>query len=294
MVLLDKETINCVQIRGVKIMNKALFFNDGNKREINADSIKSRKEYLEIYRGHLFCPHPNCTATVSFAETPTFTIKKMFKTTKNSTHSEDCPYKITHSVNSNRYVSSETINRVLSERHKRDILKKLFNRNQNPDEATASGSHTHSKVQNTPSNTDAVVTPKLIASIDPNALPAGKGKREPVVKKRRCSDILSEDIGKLLALDDHANSAIISDNYVEIMLSSNITLLFYNAFNASSPVAFSLVKDLATDFIINKQDLLICFIGIVEKKQSGYQIQIMDPSLITFNNCYIYNYKSIA
>lgn len=275
-------------------MIKALFIKDGSIREISADSIKSRKEYLETYRGHLFCPHPNCTAHVSFAETPTFTTKKMFKTTKNSAHSEDCPYKITHSENNNRYVSSETINQVLSERHKRDILKQLFNRNQNPDEATVSGSHTSSKTQNTPSNTDTVAIPKLIASIDPNALPAEKGKREPVVKKRHCSDILSEDIGKLLALDDYANSAIISDDYVEIMLNSNITLLFYNAFNDSSPVAFSLVKALATDFIINKQALLICFIGIVEKKQSGYQIQIMDPSLITFNDRYIYNYKSIA
>lgn len=275
-------------------MNEALFIKDGAERKIMAESIKSRKEYLEIYRGHLFCPHPNCTAQVSFAETPTFTVKKIFKTSKNCTHAEDCPHRIIHNANGNRYISSETINQALSERHKHDILKKLYNRNQNPDETTTSGSHTSSKTTNAPSDTNVVAIPKSIASIDPNALPAEMGAREPVVKKRRCSDILSEDIGKLLALDDYAKSATISDDYVEIILNSNTTLLFYNAFKNSSPAAFSLVKALATDFINYKKDLLICFIGIVEKAQAGYHIQIMDPSLITFNDSYIYNYKSIA
>ncbi len=275
-------------------MNEALFIKGSIERKITAESIKSRKEYLEIYRGHLFCPHPNCTAQVTFAETPTFTVKKMFKTLKNNKHAEDCPHRIIHNANGNRYISSETINQALSERHKRDILRKLYNRNQNHDETTTSGSHTSSKTTSSSSDTDTIAIPKTIASIDTNALPAEKGAREPIVKKRRCSDILSEDIGKLLALDDYAKSATISDDYVEIILNSNTTLLFYNAFKDSSPVAFSLVKGLATDFINNKHDLLICFIGIVEKAQLGYHIQIMDPSLITFNDSYIYNYKTIV
>lgn len=72
-------------------MNNAIYIKDGGQHKITADSILSRKEYLETYRGHLFCPHPNCSAQVSFAETPTFTNKKIFKTLKNSIHSEDCP-----------------------------------------------------------------------------------------------------------------------------------------------------------------------------------------------------------
>lgn len=275
-------------------MNKALYIKDGIKREITAETIKSRKEYLEKYRGYLFCPHPNCPAHISFAETPTFAIKKIFKTTKNSTHSEDCPHRIIHSANGNRYITTETINQALSEKHKRDILKKQFNLAKNPGKATSGSSYVTPKKQKKPSDKNAITAPKPIASIDPNALPVEKGKREPVVKKRHCSDILSEDIGKLLVLDDYAKSAFISNDYVEIMLTSNATLLFYNAFKDSSPAAFSLVKALANDLITTKQDLIICFIGIVEKKQSGYQVQIMDPSLISFNDCSIFNYKTTA
>lgn len=275
-------------------MNEALLINDGIFRKITANSIVSRKEYLELYRGRLYCPYPNCPAHLSFAETPTFTMKKMFKTAKNSLHSEDCPYKINHSESGNRYISSNTINQALSDRHKRDILKKLFYRNQDSDELTSGSSYTTPQTSNAHSDTNAISTPKAIASIDPNALPAPKGTREPTVKKRRCSDILHEDIGKLLALDDYAANAIISNDYVEIILKSNTTLLFYNSFKDSSAAAFSLVKNLATDFISKKQDLLICFIGIVEEKQSGYQVQIMDPSLVTFNDSYIYNYKATA
>lgn len=275
-------------------MNEALFIKDDIERKITAESIASRREYKEKYLGHLFCPYPNCTAHVSFAETPTFTVKKIFKTLKNSPHAENCPYRITYKANGNRYIVSETISQSLSESHKRDILRKLFNRNQTPNEVTTNGSSTPSKKMNPSSDAKVIAITKSKASIDPNARPAEKGFREPVVKKRHCSDILSEDINRLLALDDYAKSATVSDDYVEIKLNSNTTLLFYNAFKVSSPAAFSLVKALATDFINNAQDLLICFIGVVEKTQSGYQIQIMDPSLITFNNRYIYNYKTIA
>lgn len=275
-------------------MKEALYIKDGIQLKITAESITSRREYLETYRGHLFCSHPNCTAHITFAETPTFTVKKIFKTSKNSMHAEDCPYRITHNADGNRYISSETISQSLSENHKRDILRKLFNRNQTPNEVTTNVPNTPSKKTSPSSDAKVIAITKSKASIDPNARPAEKGIREPVVKKRHCSDILSEDIDRLLALDDYAKSATVSDDYVEIKLNSNTTLLFYNAFKTSSPAAFSLVKALATDFINNAQDLLICFIGVVEKTQSGYQIQIMDPSLITFNNRYIYNYKTIA
>lgn len=274
-------------------MNKALFIKDGTAQEITAESILSRKEYLEKYRGHLFCPHPNCPAQLSFAETPTFKRKKIFKTSKNNVHSDDCPHKITYDTIGKRYFSSEMINHTLSDRHKRDILKKLFYRNLDTVESPTNSSPAHKK-ESKPTNTDSTGIYKSVASIDPNAIPVQKGMREPTVKKRRCSDILSEDIGKLLALDDYAKNAVISEDYVEIILESNTTLLFYNAFRNSSPSAFSLIKNLAKDFITNKHDLLICFIGNVEKKEKGYQIQIMDPSLISFNDSSIYNYKTTA
>ena len=274
-------------------MNQALFFKDNIKQIISAESISSRKEYLEKYRGHLFCPHPTCPAHISFAETPTFKIKKMFKTSKNSTHTEDCPYRISHTGTNKRYISAETVNHALSDNHKRDILKKLYFRNQSSDPSTSVRSHYHSQSTVT-SASELVISQKAIASVNPDALPTAKGQREPVVKKRRCSDILPEDVGKLLGLDDYAISADISDDYVKITLKSNVTLLFYNAFRDSNSVAFSLLKELTKEFMEKKFPLLICFIGNVEKTSSGYQVQVMHPSLVTFNDDYIYNYHSAA
>lgn len=275
-------------------MHTALYSKDGIEREINAESISSRKDYLENYRGYLFCPHPNCPAHISFAETPTFTTKKIFKTSKNSSHADDCPYKIMYNPTKKHIFSSETINQALSDRHKRDILKKLFYLNTNSGESTQNSSHTSSTASQPANDENVVTSPKSVASISHDAQPVKKGTREPVVKKRHCSDILPEDVGKLLGLDGYADNAVVSDDYVEITLKSNTKLLFYNAFKDSSSAAFSTVKDFIQKWTSNKQDLLICFIGIVEQKQNNYQIQIMDPSLITFNDNSIYYYMANA
>lgn len=271
-------------------IEKALFIKDGVERKITASEISSRKEYLEKYAGNLFCTHPGCPARLAFAETPTFTTKKIFKTSRNSAHSDDCPIRIIYDKTGKYHYSSETVNRALSDRHKRDILKKLFYRNQSIDETT-SKKREYKKPNPKPTESDVIVTPKLVASIDPSATLGEKGTREPVVKKRRCTDLLPEDVGKLLALDDYASTAVIADDYIEIVLESKTTLLFYNAFRDSSSTAFSLVKSVALDLLSHKPNILICFIGVVEKNDSGYQIQIMDPSLITFNDTSIYNYN---
>lgn len=275
-------------------MNEAFFIKNGVKKKIYAQSIPSRKKYIEMYRGYLFCSQPNCTAHLSFAETPDFANKKIFKTAKNSEHSEKCPHKILHDKNGNRYISSETINLALSDKHKHDILRKLYYQNTESATPTINTSPTQKKRAQPTSDANIVFVPKSIASIRPDAIPKEKGMREPTVKKRYSNDILPEDVGKLLGLVGYAKDSFIADDYIEIILESKVKLVFYNSFRDSSSSAFSLVKKIATEIPTNKHDLRICYIGNVEKTADGYQIQITDPSLITFNNESVYNYKIIA
>lgn len=77
-------------------MDKAIFINNNVTSTVYAKDIENRKEYLDKYNGQLFCAEPGCTARVSFAETPTFRVKKMFKTIKHSEHSLLCPHRIVY------------------------------------------------------------------------------------------------------------------------------------------------------------------------------------------------------
>jgi len=265
-------------------MNDALFIKDGISKKITADEIESRTHYLSTYSGCLFCNTPGCPAELSFALTPDFRIKKMFKTKKNSEHAEHCPHKIVHSGSAKYRYSSETVNQTLSSKHRRDVLQKLYARNleQTPPTGGGSSSGTSTRLKKDDSNTELLARP--VASIDTNAESAKQGQKEPPVRKRKSNDILPEDVGLLRGIDGYALSAHIDENSVEIELEPNFSILFYNAFRDSSPEAYRQVQRIADDINCHSMPFLVCCIGVVERKEAGYQIQIMDSSLITFNN----------
>lgn len=267
-------------------MNQALFINGETQKIINAEEIQTRTDYLEKYAGHLFCPTPNCRAQLTFALTPTFRIKQMFKTGKNSEHIDNCPHKVVHNGTNRHYYTSEVINQALSSKHKRDVLKQLYRRNQEQEEnanATPAFSSKPTKKVDT-ENSNAEATPRSVASISPDAEPVKAGQKEPPVRKRKSNDILPENENQLLGIDGYALSANITDNYIEIYIDKNLSLLFYNAFRDSSPEAYQHVHKIACEIIEKHEPVLVCCIGVVEKKGSSYQVQIMDSSLITFND----------
>lgn len=273
-------------------MDKALFINNDTAELISAQQINSRTEYLSMYNGKLYCPTPGCTAQLSFAITPSFRHKKIFKTAKNSEHTDTCPHKILHDASVASHYSMGTINQALSDRHKRDILSKLYLRNTKPVENTPEMSNKQRPQKQR--DTNSVGTPILVASISPDAESAKEGEREPSVLKRKSNDLSSEDINKLRAIDGYAISAKITQDYIEIWLTPTLSLLFFNAFRDSSNMAYQEVTKIAHDINNSKDSILVCCIGIIEDKTEYYQIQIMDPSLVTFNNESPFNYYSIA
>lgn len=268
-------------------MNLALFINDETQKIISAEEVESRTDYLTNYAGHLFCSTPGCSSQLTFALTPSFRIKKMFKTGKNSEHADHCQHKVIHSGTTQHRYTSETINQALSSKHKRNVLKQLYNRNQEQEEKTnvtpSSTSNPSKRVKNDDSsNTKAI--PRSVASISPDAEPVKVGQKEPPVRKRKSNDILPENEQQLLGIDGYALSANITDKYIEIYLDKNLSILFYNAFRDSGPEAYQQVHRIAREINEKHEPLLVCCIGVVEKKESEYQVQIMDSSLVTFNN----------
>lgn len=267
-------------------MNQALFINGETQKIINAKEIQSRTDYLENYAGHLFCPTSDCRAQLTFALTPTFRIKQMFKTGKNSEHADHCPYKVIHNGTLRHHYTSEIVNQALSAKHKRDVLKQLYNRNQEQEEkvnVTRSSSLKPSKKVNKDDSSNETM-PRSVASISPDAEPVRIGQKEPPVRKRKANDILPENENQLLGIDGYALSANITDNYIEIFLDKNLRILFYNAFKDSSPEAYQQVHRIAFEINKKHEPILVCCIGVVEKKGDYYQVQIMDSSLISFND----------
>lgn len=273
-------------------MNEALFIKDGDIKKITANQIESRTEYVNKYNGYLFCPTQGCDASLTFALTPTFATKKIFKTARHSEHSENCPHRIVHTGSSLHRYSSETINQELSDEHKRDVLKKLYERNFE-DEST--NMKPKSKPGSKPRpNPEAGSIARPVASIDPDAVPVTEGQREPSVRKRKSNDILPEDIGQLRGIDGKSLSAKIDDNSIEIWLNPNLSILFFNAFRDASLTAYQQVLKIANDINSNSLTTLICCIGIIEEAKHGYQIQIMDPSMVSFDNKSAYNFYAVG
>lgn len=273
-------------------MQNAIYIHNGTAEKITASQISSRTEYLTKYNGHIYCPTPGCTASLTFALTPSFMQKKIFKTAKNSEHADGCPYKILYGGSQQYRYSSESINQSLSDNHKRDVLHKLYLRNIKP-ESDVSQKTKPSTKKDTSSETNNSV-PRTRPSISSDATPVQIGQREPSVIKRKSNDLLPEDIGQLRGIDGYATSANVGDNFVEIWIAPNLSLLFYNAFRDASKSSYEQVIKLAHDIINHKASPLICCIGNVDRTPYGYQIQIMNPSLVTFDNKHVLTYYSIA
>lgn len=189
------------------------------------------------------------------------------------------------------HIASGEVSQLLSDNHKRDILKKLYQRNFEVENQPTKSTSTKRSQPAPTEKKDSVLTDKLVPSINPDAPTAIEGQREATVKKRKCTDILNEDIDKLLGMDGYVTSAIVADDYVDLLFDSILSIRFYNAFRDASPAAYNLIKQLAHTLNTSRQPILVCFIGIVTKTKNGFQVQIMDPTLITFNNQSIFRFS---
>lgn len=263
-------------------MVNAYYINGGQRSHISSNKIKSRKEYLEKYQGYLFCE--KCTARVVFAELSSG--KKIFKTAKGSEHGFDCPYKITHRTTTGPTFTADTFSKAISEKHIKSVLKGLNERNMTTPP-------TKRKVYSNDSPrvikiSDGTGKTNIKPTLDPSAEKIKSGEREPAIRKRNCNDILPEDYNELRGIDGIVNKAIVYSDFIQLSFNTNdtdpVNLLFYNAFKDKDARAYELVKNLAHDMVENHTELLVCCLGVIEKKSDSIQIQIMAPGHITFNN----------
>jgi len=277
-------------------MEKAKFATSNSTKIISARDIKSRKEYMEKYVGKLFCAEAGCNAMLDYVELSNYRREKIFRTHKHSNHSPDCPFQIIRTEGKGPTFSSTTFSKAISDEHIKSILKGL--RQRNSGEASGTSQQTKSKVVSKLNKTKErdSLKGRAVASIDADAEPVKRGEREPTVKKRRGIDLLPEDDSRLRGIDGYIDAAYIGEKFVELHFSNTTTkttLLFYNAFRDKSDRAYKFVKDIADE--VNSSDLkiFICCVGVVEFLADKIQIQIMNPSYITFEGLSIYNYMRI-
>ena len=277
-------------------MNNAVFLVQNKTIVVSAKDIASRKEYLEKYAGKLHCPTPGCCAQLDYVELPYSMNKKIFRTHKGSAHIASCPYDIIHLPSNAPSFSSETFSQNISEEHVKSILKGLYQRNINPLHSATRAA------KRSPTKHHKHVTPPTpvarhaVASLDPNAEPVAKGKREPVVRKRRCQDLLAEDNNRLRGVDGTVDSAYIGEDYIELHFASTgypVTLFFYNAFRDNNEQSYNLVKHLAHLLTTTDLRVLVCCLGVVEMDNNKATIQIMSPNHITIEGLSIFNYMSV-
>lgn len=264
-------------------------------KEISANDIPSRKEYIEKYLGKLYCPIPECNAQLDYVELTHSIYNKIFRTHKGSEHIPTCPYCITHNASNASNFSSETFSQAISDEHIRAVLKGLYDRNTeqspSPAPATKRGTTSHRK-----SDTQTSITGRAIASIDPDAEPVSIGQREPSVRKRRSKDILLEDNNKLRGIDGIVDSAYIGTDFVELKFCSSeipVSLIFYNAFRDKSQKAYDYIVELANLIATTNLKILVCCLGVIEIKNKMASIQIMSPNHITIEGLSIYSYMSL-
>lgn len=276
-------------------MNKALFRNTSGSKIISATDIDSRKDYLQKYQGHLFCPEPGCNAQLVYAELPFKGYEKIFKTHKDSEHSGLCPHRITHKEDGHPIYTSETFSKALSEHHIQSVLKGLYEKNTNQTSThSTQGTNNTSRKKNADASKQAIG--RVVPSIDPDATPIKAGEREPAVRKRRSHDLILEDNNMLRGVYGLIVDSYITDTYIELIDKTpdgNVSLLFYNAFRDKSQLAYKYIQELA--FLIKENNLRVpvCCIGVIEFLSSKIQIQIMNPNHITFENVSIFNYMKV-
>lgn len=266
-------------------MKTAIFVTENKNTILEAEDIKSRKDYYEHFHGHLICPHPGCSSQLEYVSSN----HPYFRTVKGGEHMEECPFNVIRKPSAAGSNNGGTYLQLLSDSHIKNILKDTYKNVNNPapKKPTYKGSVSRQKNPNLPLRTSK----KAVASLDADAEPIMNGEREQYVRKRWNNDLMDDDIGTTKEVHGYIDRANVCDDYIELFFEAGTTsIMIYNAFHDKSLQAFEYAKKLGRYLNTSGEKIFICSVGNVEKKDNGIQSQIMAPEHITFNNLDIYNF----
>lgn len=279
-------------------INKAKYiFNDGERENkhlaIYPSQIKSREEYSEKYKNHLFCSEIGCTAKLDYVQIDSPYQKKYFRTHPRSKHSDDCPNRFENIANGiSKY--GENLYAQLDEEAKKQILTGTYKKATGAANANTSNSKSGRKSTVVNKNNGSKETTRYISTVDPDAEPIPDGKRRTPVKKRDCDSLSSDDIGKTRSVYGKINNVDVGKNYININVLSETNGLvhyeFYTPFQNNSRSSYELLRNYNNGNKMIMNDDLIIAIGIVEKRDDGYYIPVMDDESISVNRKYLTNY----
>lgn len=278
-------------------INKAKYiFNDGEENKhliIYPSKIKSREEYSEKYKNHLFCSEIGCTAKLDYVQIDSPYQKKYFRTHPRSKHSDDCPNRFENVANGvSKY--GENLYAQLDEKAKKQILTGTYKKATDAVNANTSNSKSGRKSTVVNKNNGSKETTRYISTVDPDAEPVPDGKRRSPVKKRKCDGLSLDDIGKTRAVFGEIDNVDVGENYININVlteaNGEIHFEFYTPFWNNSRSSYELLRSYNNGNQTAMKNDLIIAIGIVEKRNDGYYIPVMDDQSIFVNSKYLANY----
>ena len=251
--------------------------------------ISSRKNYLDKYSGHLFCPTDGCHAALVYSESRLANKNSYLKTWPNQEHTIICPYHATK-IQTRPRTSGIEVGVHISDKHiantfkylsrKRLIAEGKIQPQQNPN--SPKGGRKFLPL-NTTQEQD-----RYSPSVDSDAFPIPSGMKEPSIRSCFCNQLLPEDVDSYIALNgDIKNVAVLHDRiiiHLDCPEKWTVDVLFFNAFRASGEQSYNLISQLRRYLKQNPDVVVECMsAGLLSKTKTGYQLQVYNPHEQRFN-----------
>ncbi|SFJ43448.1 hypothetical protein SAMN04487936_102156 [Halobacillus dabanensis] len=222
--------------------DSALFSNGATSvREITADDIDP-SSYKDTYKGQLYCTSENCNAKLVVVFR--YSRRNYFRTLQNEDHDEDCIHYFERSATRGGIDTQETINVRMSEKQKRNALKRAFSLSQMTDEQIEEmRKKQKNRKKNTTTNnrkdTQTRIEPTLNGEVDEEKeREALKKKKAPSLFNRGADALSESDLGKPRVVSGEVISVYSKKNFAQIKIrrgNTTLSVKFEEAFFADSP-----------------------------------------------------------
>lgn len=253
------------------------YYINGNNPPIkkNASDI-TKRDYLTIYRGHLYCTVPECKALLSFIERKKNAMK-YFRTWSKSKHKDGCPNEVTYNDEHFRTISNGNKKLInLSDRHILDKLKRAYESTLIPRPGAISGSKGIKNSKNKGKKEDTDIHAALFDEGNDSA-----SEKQPYILTIKFDKLDSTDFGEVRCVIGYIQSIYLFDTHGYINLAkkgpNSVKVFFSRAFvndekNSTQYRSFNVLRDYYYKNRSKENPILCCCVGRIEPAKNGINV----------------------